>query len=61
MTFKFHIFKWNTKKLLSWDQVYETEIENFNDHGDLGEVWFVICRITSFEGYFRTISKNISL
>ena len=24
----------------SWDQQYQTELENFLDHGDIGEIWF---------------------
>lgn len=23
-----------------WDSSYETEIKNFNSHGDCGEIWF---------------------
>ncbi|KAI9362976.1 S-adenosyl-L-methionine-dependent methyltransferase [Zopfochytrium polystomum] len=23
-----------------WDEVYEREVRNFDDHGDIGEVWF---------------------
>lgn len=23
-----------------WDQSYDTEIENYKSHGDVGEVWF---------------------
>jgi hypothetical protein len=24
----------------SWDKVYEREVQNFEDHGDQGEVWY---------------------
>eukprot|EP00033_Pygsuia_biforma_P006178 GCRY01006873.1.p1 GENE.GCRY01006873.1~~GCRY01006873.1.p1 ORF type:complete len:209 (+),score=36.77 GCRY01006873.1:35-661(+) len=23
-----------------WDNVYDQEVQNYNDHGDIGEVWF---------------------
>lgn len=23
-----------------WEQSYEREIQNYNDHGDVGEIWF---------------------
>lgn len=26
--------------LYSWDQQYVTELENFQNHGDIGEIWF---------------------
>ena len=29
-----------TLLLFSWDKQYELELENFLDHGDIGEIWF---------------------
>ncbi|KAJ3415250.1 Methyltransferase-like protein 10 [Chytridiales sp. JEL 0842] len=25
---------------MTWDEVYEREVRNFQDHGDIGEIWF---------------------
>lgn len=25
----------------SWDKVYDREVSNFEDHGDIGEIWYV--------------------
>lgn len=24
----------------SWENAYSLELENFKDHGDIGEIWF---------------------
>ena len=39
----------------SWDDAYKKEIENFEDHGDEGEVWF---GEEAMDRVFRWMDKN---
>ncbi|KAI8927912.1 S-adenosyl-L-methionine-dependent methyltransferase [Entophlyctis helioformis] len=38
-----------------WDKVYEVEVDNFDDHGDKGEVWF---GETSVDKMIEWVRKN---
>ena len=49
----------------SWDDTYATELENFNDHKDEGEIWFgedsLFRVIRWFERNQETIPTNASI
>lgn len=46
-----------------WDSTYSQEIENFNDHGDIGEIWFGSKSVTKMISWIRSnnISQNASI
>ncbi|KAF8789409.1 EEF1A lysine methyltransferase 2 like protein [Argiope bruennichi] len=38
-----------------WDQFYSVELKNFEDHGDIGEIWF---RKKNLERIVKWLEKN---
>lgn len=50
--------------LYSWNNLYNDEIENFQNHGDVGEIWFgkeTVKRIVKWISENPLIKKNDSI
>ena len=44
-----------------WDTCYVTENDNFDDHGDVGEVWFGKCLLSGVASKLKSFLNSLTL